>query len=154
MLQVNYLVYPGTSGAPFLDFVIVDRVVVPPEHAGWFAAWAVWIVAELCGADVLLALPPGHYSEALVMLPRCYQVNYFVNILVEARKAVIDSDGMQGGSHLGAPMDRQSVYHLPPLPTQPGQPRGAVFVNFNKVDKHEPHSFRLFLEVLRQVPGS
>ena len=36
MLQVNYLVYPGTSGAPFLDFVIVDRVVVPPEHAGWF----------------------------------------------------------------------------------------------------------------------
>lgn len=33
LVQVNYLVYPGTSGATFLDYVVVDRVAVPPEHA-------------------------------------------------------------------------------------------------------------------------
>ena len=27
-VQVNYLVYPGTSGAPFLDLIACDRAVV------------------------------------------------------------------------------------------------------------------------------
>jgi protein O-GlcNAc transferase len=31
-VQVNYLGYPGTMGAGFIDFLIADSVVVPPEH--------------------------------------------------------------------------------------------------------------------------
>ncbi len=47
-LQINWLAYPGTSGAPWIDYVIADRVVLPD------------------------ALRP-HFSEAVARLPRCFQ---------------------------------------------------------------------------------
>jgi predicted O-linked N-acetylglucosamine transferase (SPINDLY family) len=47
-LQVNWLAYPGTSGAPWIDYVLADRVVLPPELA-------------------------PHFSEAVAWLPRCFQ---------------------------------------------------------------------------------
>lgn len=47
-LQVNWLAYPGSSGAPWIDYVIADAFVLPPS------------------------LRP-HFSEAVAYLPRCYQ---------------------------------------------------------------------------------
>jgi predicted O-linked N-acetylglucosamine transferase (SPINDLY family) len=32
-VQVNYLVYPGTSGAGFVQYLVADTAVVPPEHS-------------------------------------------------------------------------------------------------------------------------
>ncbi|MBV9124889.1 MAG: tetratricopeptide repeat protein [Planctomycetes bacterium] len=49
-IQVNYLGYPGTMGAGFIDYLISDRVITPPEAAGL-------------------------YTERLVLLPHSYQVN-------------------------------------------------------------------------------
>ena len=49
-IQVSYLGYPGTTGAPFIDYLIGDRVVTPFEHA-------------------------QDYTETLVQLPASYQVN-------------------------------------------------------------------------------
>lgn len=49
-LQVGYLGYPGTLGAPFIDYVIADRVVIPKDEERF-------------------------YSEAVVALPGSYQVN-------------------------------------------------------------------------------
>src|SRR6185369_7371278 len=49
-IQVNYLGYPGTMGAPFIDYVIADKIVAPFE------------------------LQP-HFSEKIVHLPDCYQAN-------------------------------------------------------------------------------
>jgi predicted O-linked N-acetylglucosamine transferase (SPINDLY family) len=46
-VQVNYLGYPGTSGAPFMDIIIGDPSVIPVEH-------------EVC------------YSERVVRLPHTY----------------------------------------------------------------------------------
>ena len=50
-LQVSYLIYPGTSGAGFLDYLISDRHVTPPETSH------------------------GGYSEKLIFLPHTYQVS-------------------------------------------------------------------------------
>jgi predicted O-linked N-acetylglucosamine transferase (SPINDLY family) len=47
-VQVNWLAYPGTSGAPWIDYVLADRYVLPD------------------------ALAP-HFSEAVARLPRCFQ---------------------------------------------------------------------------------
>ncbi len=47
-IQVNWLAYPGTSGAPWIDYLIADPYVIP-EHER------------------------RHYSEAVVRLPRCFQ---------------------------------------------------------------------------------
>ncbi len=49
-VQVNYLGYPGTMGAPFMDYLIADPFVVPPDMA-------------------------AHYSERIVHLPECFQAN-------------------------------------------------------------------------------
>ena len=47
-VQVNWLAYPGTSGAPWIDHVLADGFVLPPslEHA---------------------------FSESVIRLPRCFQ---------------------------------------------------------------------------------
>ena len=49
-IQVNYLGYPGTMGADWIDYLVADRFVAPPEAARF-------------------------YSEKLVYLPGSYQVN-------------------------------------------------------------------------------
>ncbi len=49
-IQVNYLGYPGTMGADFIDYIIADAAVIPPEDR-------------------------IHYSEKVVYLPDTYQVN-------------------------------------------------------------------------------
>lgn len=49
-VQVNFLGYPGTSGAPYMDYIIADRCVIPEgEEAA--------------------------YSECVVRLPCCYLPN-------------------------------------------------------------------------------
>lgn len=35
-IQINYLGYPGSMGAPFIDYIITDPVVTPPAMAGDF----------------------------------------------------------------------------------------------------------------------
>lgn len=47
-VQVNWLAYPGTSGAPWIDYVLADGFVLPP------------------------ALRP-YFSEKAAILPRCFQ---------------------------------------------------------------------------------
>ncbi|MEH2179006.1 TIGR03032 family protein [Nostoc sp.] len=49
-IQVSYLGYPGTMGADFIDYIISDPILTPPEFADGF-------------------------SEKLVTLPHSYQVN-------------------------------------------------------------------------------
>jgi predicted O-linked N-acetylglucosamine transferase (SPINDLY family) len=49
-LQVNYLGFPGTLGAPYMDYIIADREVLPPDQRTF-------------------------YSEKVVYLPNCYQAN-------------------------------------------------------------------------------
>ena len=49
-LQVNYLGYPGTMSADYIDYLIADRTVVPPGSG-------------------------RHYGEKIVHLPDSYQVN-------------------------------------------------------------------------------
>ena len=49
-IQVNYLGFPGTMGAPYIDYILADPVVIPKEHFEF-------------------------YSEKVVQLPHSYQVN-------------------------------------------------------------------------------
>jgi predicted O-linked N-acetylglucosamine transferase (SPINDLY family) len=58
-IQVSYLGYPGTMGADFIDYLVGDRFVTPPEHA-------------------------EGYSEKLVLMPGSYQVNDRKRAVTEA----------------------------------------------------------------------
>jgi protein O-GlcNAc transferase len=49
-IQVNYLGFPGTLGAPYIDYIIADRTVIPENERQF-------------------------YDETVVYLPDCYQAN-------------------------------------------------------------------------------
>jgi len=49
-IQVNYLGFPGTLGAPYIDYIVADRCVIPPGDEAF-------------------------YEEKVVYLPDCYQAN-------------------------------------------------------------------------------
>jgi predicted O-linked N-acetylglucosamine transferase (SPINDLY family) len=49
-IQVNYLGFPGTIGADYMDYIVADRIVIPDSHQPF-------------------------YNERVVYLPNCYQAN-------------------------------------------------------------------------------
>jgi predicted O-linked N-acetylglucosamine transferase (SPINDLY family) len=49
-VQINYLGYPGTMGSAFMDYLVADRIVIPPDTR-------------------------EHYAERIIFLPDSYQVN-------------------------------------------------------------------------------
>jgi protein O-GlcNAc transferase len=100
-VQVSYLGYPATMGCDFIDYQIVDAFVVPPDQQDCF-------------------------SEALVHLPGCYQVN-------DATRAI------------DAPMSREDC----------GLPHDAfVFCSFNRSYKIAPAVFDIWMRLLGNVPES
>ena len=48
--QINYLGYPGTMGADYIDYIIADKIVIPEESQQF-------------------------YTEKVLYLPNCYQSN-------------------------------------------------------------------------------
>jgi predicted O-linked N-acetylglucosamine transferase (SPINDLY family) len=101
-IQVSYLGYPGTMGVPFMDYILVDDFVVPVEQQPFF-------------------------SEKLVHLPGCYQVN--------------DS--------------RREIAPNTPSRAECGLPeQGFVFCDFNNSYMITPEMFTVWMELLKAVPGS
>jgi protein O-GlcNAc transferase len=101
-LQVNYLGFPGTSGAPYMDYIIADPTVVPEGEE-------------------------SAYSECVARLPDCHLPN-------DDRRSVRRE------------MLTRSDAHLPES--------GFVFCAFNNLVKITPAVFGVWMELLRQVPGS
>ena len=101
-VQVSYLGYPATTGADFIDYVLVDRFVVPESQQALF-------------------------SEQLVHLPNCYQVN----------------DRKRAGA---AVRTARSDCGLPE--------RGLVLCCFNNSYKLSPGIFDIWMRLLEAAPGS
>jgi len=100
-VQVNYLGYPGTIGAPWLDYIIADAEVLP------------------------LSRQPL-YSEKIVHLPHCYQVN-------DAARDIAQTPTRRVA---GLPED------------------GFVFCCFNAAWKITPAMFDIWMRLLLDLPAS
>jgi len=101
-VQVNYLGYPGTMGTSYMDYIVADRHVIPPDHA-------------------------RHYNEKVVYLPDAY---------------LPAASGLQ-------------VAERTPTRAECGLPdEGVVFCSFNHDYKIAPHVFAVWMNLLREVPGS
>lgn len=99
-IQVSYL-YTGTMGADFIDYLVADRFVAPPDRA-------------------------GDFSEKLVSLPGCFQVN--------TRTREVEGTPSRG---------------------ELGLPDGAfVFCSFNQAYKILPVVFQSWMRLLLAVPDS
>lgn len=98
----SWLGFIGSLGEPRLaDYIIGDAIATPPEHA-------------------------GHFSEALALMPECYQPNLAWQPLPP-----------------------------PPTRASEGLPeQGIVFCSFNQVFKLHPLLWDDWCAILRRVPGS
>jgi protein O-GlcNAc transferase len=90
-LQVNYLGFPGTMGADYIDYIIGDRYVIPREHEQF-------------------------YVEKAVALPECYQVNdarRAVSPIVMTRSAaMLPKDGFVFCCFNNSYKIRQEIFEL------------------------------------------
>ena len=71
-VQVNYLGFPGTIGAEYLDYLIADEIVIPPSEQDF-------------------------YAEKIVYLPECYQANDDRQPIAD-RPATRDAVGLPDGA--------------------------------------------------------
>jgi protein O-GlcNAc transferase len=101
-IQVNYLGYPGTMGTEYHDYLIADPIVAPRHDF-------------------------ENFSERIVWLPDCYQVND------DTRSSTFE---MPARSALGLPE------------------RGFVFCCFNNTYKLKPALFDVWMRLLQAVEGS
>ena len=42
-IQVNYLGFPGTLGAPYMDYILADRIVIPEDEQRFYTEKVVWL---------------------------------------------------------------------------------------------------------------
>lgn len=61
-VQVSFVGYPGTMGAPYIDYIIGDSIVTPPEHGKF-------------------------YTEKIIRLPHSYQPNDRKRVIAAATPA-------------------------------------------------------------------
>jgi protein O-GlcNAc transferase len=101
-IQVSYLGFPGTLGGAYMDYILADTCVIPPEDR-------------------------QYYTEQVVYLPDCYQVN--------DRK-------------------RDIPHSTPPRPMVGLPERGFVFSCFNNPYKFTPTVFDVWMSILKSVPES
>ncbi|MBF0160176.1 MAG: tetratricopeptide repeat protein, partial [Magnetococcales bacterium] len=101
-VQIAYLGYPGSMGADFIGYTLTDRWVTPPSQQ-------------------------AYYSEKLIDLPHCYQVN--------------DCE-----QEIAATTGSRSIHGLPE--------QGFVFCCFNAYHKIEPCIFTVWMTLLQSLPES
>jgi len=60
-IQINYLGYPGTSGANYIDYIIADKIIIPENEK-------------------------IHFSEKVAYMPHCYQPNSLTNKIISQKQ--------------------------------------------------------------------
>lgn len=100
--QVTYLGFPGTLGLPYIDYLISDPRIIPPEFE-------------------------KHYQEKILTLPHCY---------LPRDDTVVPSPDTPKRSDFGLPDE------------------GIVFCSFNHDYKINPPLFKVWMDLLKEVPGS
>ncbi len=64
-VQAKYMGYPGTSGSDFIDYIVADRMVVPPGQDGFFSEKIAALPATLWVTDTKReVLPPPSRADA------------------------------------------------------------------------------------------
>ena len=101
-IQINYLGFPSSMGVSYIDYMIADRYVVQPQSE-------------------------PHFSEKLIYMPDCFQVNDDQRVIPENTPGKVESG----------------------LPES-----GLVLCTFNNPNKLNPAFFAIWMRLLQQAPDS
>lgn len=68
-VQVNYLGHPGTMGAPYFDYLIADRIVIPPAHRPFYSEHIVYLPDSYQANDSTRSIAPDPVGRGDAGLP-------------------------------------------------------------------------------------
>jgi len=81
-IQVNYLGYPGTMGADFMDYIVADKTMIPAENQKYFTEKIVYLPHCFQSNDSKRAISEKHFERVEFGLPEnafvfcCFNNNY------------------------------------------------------------------------------
>lgn len=81
-LQINYLGYPGTMGAEFIDYLIGDPVLIPQESRSFYSEKMLFMPHSYQANDRKREISARHFSRQDLALPEtgfvfcCFNSNY------------------------------------------------------------------------------
>ncbi len=104
-IQINYLGYPGTTGSHFHDYLIADKVVIPPKNKKYFTEKIIYLKHCYRPADVVtqVSLPatptakshhlPGGQRVVFASLNSAYKIDREIfNAWLEILESVENSE--------------------------------------------------------------
>lgn len=68
-IQINYLGYPGTMGAEYMDYLIGDLTVVPPAHQDYYTEKIVYLPDSYLTYDSTLTIADRAFTREELGLP-------------------------------------------------------------------------------------
>jgi predicted O-linked N-acetylglucosamine transferase (SPINDLY family) len=68
-VQVNYLGFPGTMGAPFMDYILADRIVIPEAHRRHYAEQVAYLPHAYLPHDATRAIAARTPTRSQAGLP-------------------------------------------------------------------------------------
>ncbi len=89
-IQVNYLGFPGTVGAPYIDYILADKTVIPEDRREFYAEEVVYLPDSFMPADRDRPISQKTFTRAEVGLPEegfvfcCFNNSYKIAPLVFA----------------------------------------------------------------------
>jgi len=81
-IQINYLGYPGTMGAPYIDYIIADRIVIPDDQRRFYSEKIVFLPNSFQATDRKRRIADKIFTRAEMGLPQdgfvfcCFNSNY------------------------------------------------------------------------------
>jgi len=87
-IQVNYLGYPGTMGADYIDYIIADRHIIPEDHQAYYSENVVYLPDTYQANDSKRSIANIKPTHAEVKLPKngfvfcCFNNNYKISPII------------------------------------------------------------------------
>ena len=81
-IQINYLGFPGTTGTDFMDYIVADRHIIPPENQKYFNEKILYLPNTYMPTDNGRELSERHMTRRDMGLPEdafvfcCFNNNY------------------------------------------------------------------------------
>jgi len=81
-IQINYLGYPGTSGANFIDYIFADKILIPEESKKYYSEQIIYLPNTYQTRDCSLKISDKIFEREELDLPKnafvfcCFNQNY------------------------------------------------------------------------------
>jgi predicted O-linked N-acetylglucosamine transferase (SPINDLY family) len=89
-VQVSYLGFPGTMGAPYIDYLIADRIVVPDYQRHHYTESVAFLPDTYFVNDSRRAIAPTEFTRAQLGLPPSGFVFCCFNVTVKITPEMFD----------------------------------------------------------------